>query len=273
MSNNNALEKEIGVSIRKLLLSSVPGIGQFIDEIFFELRSRIKQERLNNFVELLSESLTNNGIVDVENLKSEDFGDLLESVLKRVVQTKSKEKHKRFRDVLLNYIKGTGGEIEHSEILLDLISSTTEIEIKILYQHKLYDNVFDRNTKIVEEAKRIIFASESQLKKEELDKQRGYANNHSKLVSQIEEAHKKRIQAENEMQKYSEFRMAKYFALTEDEYLFYKQILFAKGLIVDTGMALQNNSSFGYSPFSFTTITQFGKEFIEFILEENQNGN
>ena len=45
--------------------------------------------------------------VDQKYLKNEEFGDIFESILRRVVNTASKEKAQRFKKILLNEMKYT----------------------------------------------------------------------------------------------------------------------------------------------------------------------
>lgn len=85
---DNLEKKEIGVSLTKALFSNIPYVGQILSEVFFEYRGRIKQERLNKFTVLLSDYFSQNCDFNIKNIQSEDFGDLLESVIKRVIQTK-----------------------------------------------------------------------------------------------------------------------------------------------------------------------------------------
>jgi hypothetical protein len=84
----------------KIFFSLIQYRGQLLSETFFDYRSRVKQDRLNSFIESLVQYLENiNGGVTVELQQSEDFGDLFESIVKRVIQTSSKEKAVRFRNV------------------------------------------------------------------------------------------------------------------------------------------------------------------------------
>ncbi len=78
----------------------------------------------------------------MENLKTEEFSDLFEAVLRRVTQTKSKEKHKRFRDVLIHHIKNPDPDIDNSETYLDAITSLNEMSINILKEHQQFDNAY-----------------------------------------------------------------------------------------------------------------------------------
>ena len=68
--------------------SNLPVVGPIITEIF-DYRGKIKQERLNQFTELLENYFSNHKGINLENFRREEFGDLFEEVLKRVTLTKS----------------------------------------------------------------------------------------------------------------------------------------------------------------------------------------
>ena len=222
--------KEIFISTVKSIFGIVPFAGNALDEVVFEYRGRVKQNRLNQFVELLSEFFSSNQDVDLENLKSEDFGDLFESVLKRVVQTKSLEKQKRFRDVLIRQIVNSSAEVDNSEIYLDLISSLSEDEIRILYHHRVFPNNFTPLEIVDQELHSELNKEEADLKKESELKQKGVANNYSAVVSKISDTRNKIADNEKKRQELQKIRAHEFYELTELKFLYYKQSLFSKGL-------------------------------------------
>jgi hypothetical protein len=95
-------ENQDAITFWKSLFGAIPVAGQLFNEIFFEKRSRVKQERYNSFTQLLIDFFLEHPDVNIHNANTEEFGDLFESVLLRVGKTKAGEKHKRFRDILVN---------------------------------------------------------------------------------------------------------------------------------------------------------------------------
>ena len=85
MKHDEITKKATKISINKSLLGALPYVGSMLNEIFFERRSRIKQERLNNFIAELSEYLNNYSESDFDPncINSESFGDIFESIIKR----------------------------------------------------------------------------------------------------------------------------------------------------------------------------------------------
>jgi hypothetical protein len=57
------------------------------------------------------------------------------------------------------------------------------------------------------------------------------------------------------------FRESDFFKLSESEYLYYKQTLFSKGLLIDKGGGTYD----GGKPFFYMWLTEFGQKFLEFI--------
>lgn len=129
-------KKELLVSTVKSVFGEVPLIGTALDEIIFEYSGRLKQKRLNRFVEIIAESITEESEVNLDNIQKENFIDLFESVLRRVVLTKSELKLNRFKDIIVNELTSPSQQIEVIELYLDLVSTLTEEEIAILYNHK-----------------------------------------------------------------------------------------------------------------------------------------
>ncbi|WP_432633909.1 hypothetical protein, partial [Brachyspira sp.] len=129
VSNNM---EEVGISICKSILSSVP-YGAVLNEVFFDYRARIKQNRLNNFIETLDKRLIEIGIKTEDINDNEDFMDAFELVIKKVIDTKAEYKINIFRDILINQLD-TEKQIDTGllDTFLDIIYKMSEIEIKIL---------------------------------------------------------------------------------------------------------------------------------------------
>ena len=125
--------KHAAISAKNVVLSSIPICGTILDEVLFGYRSRVKQERLNRFVEELEKyfRLIHSGDIDREHLESEEFGDIFESILRRVVNTASEEKMHRFKKILLNEMTRTYTS-DFKETFLDIVSRINEDQILIL---------------------------------------------------------------------------------------------------------------------------------------------
>ena len=218
-----------------------------LNEILFEYRGRIKQNRLNKFTELLSDFFKDNSKINLE-----DFSDLLEAILKRVVDTKSEEKLKRFRDVLIN---GLNNQInyENTEPYLDLVKSLSEIEINILSHHSpLHYNFEDRNGIIRQESYKL----ELSQMEDEIEKGNRTVEMLTKYSAQID---KIRV-LESRCKSIESYRKSDFYKISEDDFLYYKQKLFSLGLLIDSGLGIAS-----YRPFERMSITEYAKKFLLFI--------
>lgn len=256
---NSTNKKEIGISLTKIAFSNIPYVGQLLSEVIFEYRGRIKQNRLNKFTELLSEYFANSSEVNIEKIQSEDFSDLFEAILKRVVETKSEQKLRRFRDILTNSINANLDH-ENSERYLDLTSNLTEIDVSILKNHQLFDNTFDERYDKKNSYEKILPVLEKNVQSEYEVKEKGFANDWENAVKKYT-ATKDAIRAINEQNKrVNIYRTADFYGINEAEFLYSKQKLYSLGLLIDSGFG-----KFDYKPFGIMSITEFAKKFLEFI--------
>ena len=246
--------EEILNSTAKSIFGVVPFAGNALDELFFEYNGRIKQKRLNHFVEILAESFSQDSGINIDNIKTEDFSDLFESVLRRVVQTKSELKLNRFKDILMKELNVPTKQTELIEIYLDLINSLSEEELSILYYHKHFDLNFEKEIDRMNVLKDKLNTINQNSKKEnvqidgiQLESEDADIQNQIKVI-------------EDWLDDLRKYKTADYYNLDEHRFMFYKQRLFSKGLLIDNRM-----DRIGNLPFYNMGITEFGMEFIAFI--------
>src|SRR5688572_1675313 len=124
--------KESAVGVVKAALACVPYVGGLLNEVLFDIRSRLKQERVNTLVQQVAAEIGRLGdaAVDRDYLASEEFSDHLEDLLGKAANTRSDEKRKRFATILVASIQGhrlptLGGlymqilhELEEDELLV-----------------------------------------------------------------------------------------------------------------------------------------------------------
>ena len=123
-------------SVIRGLVGAIPSVGTALNEVIFDLRARLKQERLKKFVEELARSLQTLEAdrVDTAYIQSEDFVDFLEDVLIRAARTTAEEKRRKLAAVL-------AGRFQHAEgtpfddRFLDLLLSLSDLQVRILAEH------------------------------------------------------------------------------------------------------------------------------------------
>lgn len=251
-SNPKIIAQKAIEGVIRTMLGTLPYGPVFIE--IFEIGGRIKQERLNSFLEELAKFLTENQEdINIDNIRSEDFIDLFESVITRVVKTQSEIKRQRFKNILINKIKVPDYNIDNAEIHLSLISELSEKAIEILSYHAAfneeYENTKERVAKIPEQIK-----LESVLIASEID------NKRKEQIKKLELEYSEKTEYIESLELYRE---SGFYDITESDFLYYKQTLASKALLVDSGVG-----SIGCRPFEIMSITQFGQDFINFILNK-----
>ena len=84
-------------SVIRGLVGAIPDVGTALNEAIFDLRARLKQERLEKFVEELASILQTlkSDKIDVAYIQSAEFVDFLEDVLVRAAKVRADEKTKK----------------------------------------------------------------------------------------------------------------------------------------------------------------------------------
>lgn len=196
-------------------------------------------------------------------LTSENFSDLFEAVLKRVTQTKNRAKHQRFRDILIDYIKHPATDIDNATIFLDLINDLDEIAVNILKHHRVFNKEYIAIQTERYQIEQSLPSLQESLNKDREIQARGHANDVELFEEQIKVARSRHRELKIEIDRMDKFRKAEYYMLSEDNFLFYKQVLLAKGLLADN-----NIGAIGGRPYAIMRITEFGDRFISFLLVE-----
>src|SRR3954470_4992929 len=94
--------QEAVASIFNIITSNIPVLGAIIQEGLVDYHGRVKQARINQFLEGLKqyfESLQGEEI-EPEFLRSEEFSQFFELVIRKVAESKSDAKHEYFRNIL-----------------------------------------------------------------------------------------------------------------------------------------------------------------------------
>lgn len=123
-------------SVVRSLLGAVPSIGTALNEAVFDLRARLKQERLERFVQDLADALQTleSEMIDVGYIQSEEFVDFLEDVLIRATKVRAAEKRKKLAAVLAGRMQQAEGTA-FDDRFLDLLIALSETQVCILAEH------------------------------------------------------------------------------------------------------------------------------------------
>lgn len=269
--NNKKLSKkvilrEVGISATKGAIGAIPFVGTVLNEVIFESRGRIKQERVNKFIEMLQDFMgtVSEESINFQHLKSDEFSDIFESILKRIAYTRSEEKMKRFRKVLVSEMQNPS-DTDFTETFLDIISRLEEVQIKILrdirFATKNCGGVHEKIYKIQNEIKK----HKVQLKKELEYRKNGFANNvltEQKFIAEKEAFVRNKMQILIENQKYYN---SDAYGVTHSQYKFYVQDLISKALLQER--LIPRN---GKEPpvTQIIEISNYGEGFLNFLEEK-----
>lgn len=260
-------KKEIAVSSVKVIFSNIPVVGGLLDEIVFEHRSRIKQDRINRFALLLQEYFEEHGISneEFENIKSEDFSDVFESVLQRVVNTKNLKKLERFRSILLGQLQGNQNN-DFVETYLDITSRLDDNQILILEKFAETKVRLDEIERQKEQLDVKIREAQDKAREFRLKAENGTI----KPEESIAKADKdlaflkfEKSKAEQEEDRLLSVKRAGYYQLNDTDFEFYLQDLVSKSLMKDVNVTFHDTTTV-----TIKKITEFGIRYINFL-----NGN
>ena len=263
--NTKKLGKQAAVGAMKGLLGAVPFVGAALDEAFFEIRSRLKQDRVNNFIINFSEYLKslNHTDIDIEQIKTEDFGDFFEEIILKVSRTSSELKIKAFRNLLTNQILNPQ-DIEKVDILLSIISQLKESQFIIL--NNLVNNIYSQyggslgEKRLLERKLRELQRSSDDLKAEwRKHSDPDFNDKLEEVELEIEKLKEEIEEMKEEIEKYSAPFEAKSYGLNGSDFFYLIQDLSSKGLIVD------RSGIYAAEPFEIIEATQLGMDLLEFI--------
>ncbi len=243
-------------SFYKSTFGQIPFIGTPLIEMAYEYSGRIQQKRLNVFNEMLIEYFekVNKEDINIDNIKTENFHDFFNSILKRVVTTKSEEKMRRFRQILINGLNSSN-EIDFSETFLDITSRLNEEQIEILFSFgKIWENqstLYHKNKEMIQQEEKLtkIFTGEGKI---------------GNITKELEDIRSAKQRIDNSMSEFDKYSKANHYNDMDDGlFQFYVQDLVSKSLLMDIGSSWTNINSY-----SRLMITDFGMAYLEFI-EEN----
>ena len=236
----------------KIFLSLLGPFGVVLDELLFEYGGRLKQDRINSFVEDLMPHIN---IKELENLDSEEkenFHDLLNSALNKVSRNKSIEKRALYRQVILNHKNYLNVELDLTNIYLDLIESLTIKELSIIESYAKHHDYYLELNKIQKEHDKSIEKLQSLLEQHKLSKK--------EFEYQCEDLNKKNSEAIIGLSTLPKFQECSYYNISDGQFIFLKQRLISLGIFYQSNMTMSGT-------FSFYGLSQFGKDFNLFLKD------
>jgi len=255
---------DIAITSVKSVLGMIPYFGTALNESIFEHRSRVKQKRINDFVQSLSDYIQelNLEAPSSNHISSDEFGDIFEAIIRKISETSNKEKATRFKLILANQILNPAIP-DFIETYIDLIAKLNEIQIQILASHH-------NNKPHLNEVKIDLNNAENKLKKlKDIGKElrvkaeKGVITKGESITENMKDIAKAElaiIKTNERAKNIQKFRECSFYGINDGDFLFFKQDLVSKGLLRDVGVG-----SIGTAPYQAMDITEFGIGLLKFI--------
>lgn len=239
------IKNELYTMFLKTLASTF--IGPSLTDAVFDLRDKLKQKRVNEFVESIatyfgSEKLRN---IDERRLATEAFSDIMENVLVKVSKTRSIAKIALFKQVLIDHIV-SDTTADMTEMYLEIIDKITEKQLLILkglsqtptarfadLYEKMHHLQTEINTMMAETRRKV-----------------DYIKDDSQMIGRMLRTWE-----------YNAYDPATYNC-EPSEFKYLIQDLFNKGLIKDKG------ATFGAEPFVLVEINEMGIAILDFLKHD-----
>ncbi|HHF3271754.1 hypothetical protein NB499_15025 [Vibrio alginolyticus] len=119
-----------GSQITRALISEIPLIGTYIDNVLTDKAQSFAQRRIELYISELSAQVKE---LKIQSISQDDevIFDLFQSVLDKVTKTKSSDKIKRFASLSTSCLNGECSWDE-TEAAINLVNELSDIQVKIL---------------------------------------------------------------------------------------------------------------------------------------------
>lgn len=130
-------------TIIKSAIATLPIVGTFINEILFDFRGRLKQNRFNSLVNELNVKLKNinREKVDFAYLRSEEFHDLTLEIFEQATKIREREKHAALAELYVaSIIKQSDLDQEINFVFISFIRELTSLQIiliKLIHENEI----------------------------------------------------------------------------------------------------------------------------------------
>lgn len=263
---NKLEESEIGIALLKGSIGAIPFVGTAINEMLFEVRGRVKQNRINNFVKAFADFIQkfDSNKLKLEQIKDEDFGDFFEEFLRNISKTRSETKILAFRNLLINQFLNPI-PIDKTELIMNIVSSLHEKQILILSMIKVnYEFGYPecKGEKLIKERNLLELENQIQekygfMKFDDISGNRDF----EELLGKTNKLKNEIKKLEKDIESLEEPFLAETYELSQSDFFYLKQDLTNKALLIDKGM------QYSGEPLELIEISQLGIELIELIKD------
>lgn len=136
MSESALVLKEIGIGAVKAAMNAIPYVGAALSEAIFEIPNRIAQHRKENHLNAVIQELQaiSENSIDLDFIKSEDFSDLLQSILRKITLKNAAEKANFFKNLTVASMLKVRSQqpVDWQFRYIEIIADLNESEMRLL---------------------------------------------------------------------------------------------------------------------------------------------
>lgn len=274
MTNTAKLKNKFsgsGETALRAIIGAVPYAGTGMIEVLFEHRSRLKEKRLQEFFNLLSEYIRENNefVEHLDRMNKDDLSDVLESVIVSVSKARSRKKQAYFKDILVGAVTIEGVDVDLVQVYIDLTDSLKEGQIRILknlYSAKIKESELDSRK---DEVKQELREVKSKIMDSKSKAEKGITSKHTELWANLE-AKEAKLQAQKndldkEIEKMDVLKEAYYYRMEQGEFDYYMRDLVSNGMLSEFFYTEHGGTS---TNDSVKSLTPFACDYIEFLKTE-----
>lgn len=132
--------RETLISVVKASIANIPIMGPFLNEALFDVHSRIKQERVEQFIQFLEKKIDQLSLesVTLSSFRSDDFTDLLEDVILKATRARQKEKLELYASIIASKVKAKP-VVEFDFQCIDIIDQLSLDELLVIEELLPYE--------------------------------------------------------------------------------------------------------------------------------------
>lgn len=153
---SESLKQEVVVGVIKGSVGAIPVVGSLLNEVLFDIRGRVKQDRFNQLVKEIEERLSKieKSKVSERLIKSEEFGDIFEKIIKESTNKKLEENLKILAGIAVECM--TEIEVLEHPLLFQIIDAVASLNLSELQILKHLIPYNKRNQEYIVEGKKEI---------------------------------------------------------------------------------------------------------------------
>lgn len=250
--------------IHRIITGFMP--GSHVIDSFWNYWGGLKQQRLLDFAESLRTVFESELGKDLENynFETEDFVDVFDSVINKVLITKSEYKLDIFKSILVNSVKAKS---DLAQTYIDLTNNLNEIQIKILDTLNSNEGERRKLLKLVKETINSADAAVTYAQHLRHLAETGKISTEQSILKADRDVTSKKMSLIMHIDENDSIvkRTKSHFNIKDAEYDFYFQDLISKSLLKKHQDNIPIDKTIDDKVITYIEVTEFTKDYLNFI--------